>query len=1533
MLFSRDKFKFVNNYIKSYENTIKALNKNGDFSEAKMFESFAKKICEFIFDEDFKDLNTYEPNYPYVDLVSEKSNLFVQVSTQNDIPKKIEKTLTKISKSKKEDFKKIKRVIFFVLNNDSIQNVKSFIGKNKIGNISFYSKRDVISTATLIKKCDDSVFLDKIYKLVYDDFISYFTCFERYNDAIESSKSRIKLIKSVLGDSSNNIELDREELLNKIASSPSKFNIVTGVAGSGKSSLCKKLCLNNENYIYLRAECFNSSKTITDSFGFSLNTILPLLSDDLLIFIDSLEFVIDVQEKHELLFELFDVVNKFENVKVVLSCRTSDLNSFSRILNFFDVSLFDVPLLNVEDIKKIIKKFPNLVKFYNKKNYKDIFLNLLYLDILIENSSLFSPDLNETSFRKEIFKNVICLENRLKTLQLKRKDVQDTILNIVMDRAKKYVITLDRDDYDDDIINALVSNNIILEKDGYIRLKYDMFEDICFEHIMDKIYNESKDNLPCFFSRLEDIGKSVHRRFQNWLSEKMVDDNIGFKIAYSVLFQNSIKSDWMRHTIVGLCNSDCCNHFFDLYSHTLTEDMILKMIEAVNLYCHKVNRTATFSNKAFILTKPNGFGRGELIKLIYSKKMYESSNAEKIIKLCIDYTKGFYLNSDVSEITAKILEYYFSFFCRDVDSFKLNKTLLGAIYSLSAFSRQWILNLWETIKTNYLENSENKYLASEIFNYTILAFNYYYLIDLKEELLKLVNVFWLNVPKKNNFYYPYEIDYKEKGPIFLNDHTDNFFTRNLKPLESTFIYILFISDFKSGVDWIVDFLNKLILKSIEKGFSYNKIKLINGKEYYFNSDFALYGFTNFSDCYFLDNLIYPIVKAIENLDNLEENLEYLKNKVFSVSNNGLLFETLVFSSTKVKKDNDILLCNELCSSCEFLYADSIRFSKLNPSYTQQYLFKAIEKQVGIPLSENKYKLDSFPTLAEMFLKYGMENFSGPSNEIYENILKYLEQNYGNAWKNFIDSLDRNNYENKKQDDVHNKPLNPIDKIINDFKTNGPSLQRYEQLIGVYESCDDNSKILFQEFYVISLAGILSLPNLEKTLMESYCSKLLNFCEEALFGKGTFIGNGLILKPLFSQINTLSNRCLANRIYDFALKCILSNEASTGVIREIVQAISIFVSETKDERIFNTIINLAIDEADEQKWFYDQIISKGLIDDQEYIQNVSKKLVLNKAIIEHDNLAGFNSKKEQIIKDILHEGKLNWEYEQYNKAFDLNIALRAFTLNINMTNQHMIFVFKKVFDYLLMINSYKESHKIDLYDSYSFEFEDYVKHFIKQESNDFKKCTDIMIECLSTYGYSDKIFDLFDSSFDSLSSSYFDAFSDKHIRNSVQDKIKYLELTLKKNIENKKISDCFYKTLILWPGRYLKWEAWDDCKTEYNYSDKMFLINLYEKYGQYDINRFLKSIYMLKYEKMMPEIVKPMSSVLSNLDTNNKAVLTEAISNHSFTLIQFISEAYCNHRAEIKSKDELCCCFEKLLNILISYGLNEAAVLLIEFQVL
>ncbi len=147
-----ERIQFIAEYLSAYEEKIKLLNKGGLFDAAKLFELFAIEVGSLYLDQRLSNLNIATYTYPCVDLISEDKKIYVQVSTTENIPAKIKTTLESIRDSKRDEINALTNVKFFVLKNSSVDKVKDYTGKNKIGSISFTKARDLITTYDVLQK-------------------------------------------------------------------------------------------------------------------------------------------------------------------------------------------------------------------------------------------------------------------------------------------------------------------------------------------------------------------------------------------------------------------------------------------------------------------------------------------------------------------------------------------------------------------------------------------------------------------------------------------------------------------------------------------------------------------------------------------------------------------------------------------------------------------------------------------------------------------------------------------------------------------------------------------------------------------------------------------------------------------------------------------------------------------------------------------------------------------------------------------------------------------------------------------------------------------------------------------------------------------------------------------------------------------------------------------------------------------------------------------------------------------------------------
>lgn len=272
MLGASERIEYITNYIVNYENNIKTLNKLGLFNDATLFELFAIECTSLWFGQRFFNLNSTRGNYPYVDLISGNAEIFVQVSTNQNIPEKIKSTLEKIRDSSDVNIDKIKEVYFFVLDNSSISNVKDYSNDNQIGNISFLKDKHLITTKSIIEKAKvDLDFQKSLYELCVHERNTISVCVTSLKQAINDSKS---LIENSIDDLiAGEYEIDRSDKLLEMDEVSDRFLSVQGVAGSGKSALCKKFLKDKELVLFVRAENIVEANSLEDIWNLNLQDI------------------------------------------------------------------------------------------------------------------------------------------------------------------------------------------------------------------------------------------------------------------------------------------------------------------------------------------------------------------------------------------------------------------------------------------------------------------------------------------------------------------------------------------------------------------------------------------------------------------------------------------------------------------------------------------------------------------------------------------------------------------------------------------------------------------------------------------------------------------------------------------------------------------------------------------------------------------------------------------------------------------------------------------------------------------------------------------------------------------------------------------------------------------------------------------------------------------------------------------------------------------------------------------------------------
>ena len=892
MLHSIDRINYIRDYLSAYEYKIKMANKQGLFDAAKMFELFAERVCALWFGQTFHNLNSKVMNYANVDLISEDKKTFVQVSTTQAVKDKIKKTLGKIKESKDEQLQHLEKVIFFMLNCHEIENVVDYVGDAQIGQISFKRSENLITTQDVLKKAqNDLEFQIKLYELLKADEFSDIE--DKFKEALDETKDvGLQNIDYCIHDAQHGeYQIDRSKLIDQIKKDNHQFISIQGSAGTGKSALCKMLLKNEPLVLYARAERFTEETNINNIWAVDIARVIEYLNGKKLIFfIDALEYISDCSKtKHELLQQLYSIAKRHNNVYIITSCRSSEKGAFIKLESTYNIHCYPVNELSKDELDAIAFKYPIIKDMTRIRGYCSLICLPFYINLLLSKDFSLDDVHDDCSFRNHIWDKVICLKDCAESKYgLQFGDIIKTVKQIILERAQNDSTGILLEGINSKIFKALVSEDVLLVHNNHVRLKYDIFEDICFEQIFDENFAACRGNYRRFFETVENLGKSAYRRYQIWVSDKLFGISNRIKFLHNIIFTDSIPDDWRKQTEIGIVKSRYCSEFFEEQGEYIYDnDLLSEFIEVTNLYGFQARIDYSSNSNPKLDLSPMGNGRPALIKLIFK---HRPDYSVSIVKLCNDYGKQIDIQEDVASNACSICSQYVDEFMNLIhenDSDRLVERItpcLDVLYRFAALASTWIDIFYKLIVDLYMSKDVNKvHFAENIIQWTMNNPTQQLCKSMAKQLLSLADMYW-TYPKNeckrirgiNN---RLETELPYTLGINARDYSYDYQTVD----SNIFLRAIFFFNINDSIDWCVSFINRSIsafadinntdISNIEIYFTKTKEK----KEYLGSAQMWLSGFEEYHLPTLLSDIIYLLKDAIINY--LQIYLSLIKNQI------------------------------------------------------------------------------------------------------------------------------------------------------------------------------------------------------------------------------------------------------------------------------------------------------------------------------------------------------------------------------------------------------------------------------------------------------------------------------------------------------------------------------------------------------------------------------------------------------------------------------------------------------------------------------
>ena len=1345
-------------------------------------------------------------------------------------------------------------------------------------------------------------------------------------------------------------EIDRSTTINQIKKDVCRLISIIGAPGSGKTVLCKKLLESEENVLYARAERVATCNNISEIWNCDLESLLENgFQEKLYIFIDALEFIADNSETvKNKLQEIFSLSRDYQNVCVVTSCRTSDKNSFAKLWSNYNVKDYEISELNDGEIESIIQAFPCLKKLKGQKGYSDLLKSPFYVNLIVSKIGDDFEIKDENELRTFIWENVVCLRSKASEYGVVSSEIKNSVERIVFERARKFTPGVNKEDLNSKILNILLSEKIVVQNGDLIRLSYDIFEDICFEQTFNRLFVDCKGDYSRFFNDIESYGRCAYRRYQIWISNKILASDSREKFLHELIFSNYENDGWKQQTQIGIVKSKYSNLFFEQYSQKLVdENLLIDFLKIVNLYGFEGTVAKNSFDYAQISLKPVGNSRECLIKIIESNNLYQDSlNEADVLKLCADYSKVEHRNTETSNAVCKIVEYYYDLKKSEKEQYwycKSDKDLtpyLNILYQLSDSAKEWLKLYLQELKEGYAsQNREIQLWSEKLIEWTLVKnVNPNLVKEFPNELCELADAFWLQLDGINKREHFGGID---KCDIFglsenASDHHFTFVRRHGNP----FFVSLLNCHFWIAFEWAINFVNHCVeaysrnrpdnIDSVRMYFTEgNRVQEYLGNGYLYLSSYVEYQLPLIiSDVVY--NLKITIINLINGLSvnaNLARKFAYDIRKAIFEKTNNVAFLSII-------EDVGLHFRNELpgytldlASNTKILFWDIQRYCLYHKDQTTLIAENQMKRILGVFAFNQQYILN--PKCDLLLRDYVVNLQINGSDELKQkcySILDYLysinENNEENAERYLqIQMMDvrianvkqvssgtcaiipsatgaAKNLVEKRNERVDCDEFLSRHFLVNPIKNKDDSLN-FESIDAAIDSIlevidkDSFVRVSFENRLIELISLSLSNDKLYQERRDKLCGIWIRGLITYLHF-GSFISDNKYVLVLWNQITLNASLQVKFEIKKLMLR-ILIFQGQRGVIKPLADSVRVYLEHNQivASQFFAVIVKLA----------------ENHMTDMDLDTNCEEML------------------RECFVEGILWQSRI-FDFTTHNQFSLCHIS----KCGLNFENERFaVLMHDLVVSLLKKWNDSISQNMVrgDLDYSCVEDVKEYFRREIIEKDGDAKREIDFLFDDVDFTAFKETSIQFYQDIFGWIYTKYFESYEKQEKRDELVRKIRYIESKVVK-IENESVRTKFYRFLCFYEGPYYTHEL-EKLKTKYSYEERKFINGQFEKYGKYNLDEMFQTIQMLHLKELLPEILPSVSKCLNSAQQEKDPCLYDSLNFVNHVTRTLVTEAYNNHSDALKQDFKLTESYEQILDVMIECGNEYAAVLQDEFR--
>jgi len=850
------------------------------------------------------------------------------------------------------------------------------------------------------------------------------------------TESILNEIQTSIDFGTRKLEIDRSAALENIQKElgQKQILIISGVGGVGKTAVIKNLYREIKGrmpfYIF-KANEFNVNNIEELFKEFSLREFIEAHKDEenKIIIIDSAEKLLELHNTDPIKEFLYVLIQS--NWKIIFTTRNNYLEDLNyQFIEIHKVIPFNIDIQNLtqEELKELSKNHDFSLPIDTK--LLELIKNPFYLNEYLKFYNK-EENIDYFNFKEKLWNRII---------KKSKPEREQCFLEIAFQRANQSQLCVTTDcNYQ--ILKELVQDGVLgYEIAGYF-ITHDIYEEWALEKIIEVEFLKKKNNKELFKKIGESL--SIRRSFRNWISEKLLLENESIKRFIEELIQDEdIKSFWKDEALVSVLLSDYSETFFELFKEKLLEKdykLIKKLTFLLRIACKEIdddffkqlgiNKIDLLSIEYF-LTKPKGNGWQSIIKFVYENlDLIEVQNIYFILPIIYDWNRKSREGETTKKSSLVALKYYQwtikedMYFSRDEEvKEKLFQTIIYGAYEI----KDELESIFEEVLKNKWRNHRDPYYDLIEVILTKLGDNIEVIKTLPEYTLRLAELYWFRIPKKEAFNYSSGI---EKFFCLSEYHFDYFPASAYQ----TPIYWLLQTSFFKTIEFILDFTNKAVEYFAKSELGKSEVEEIDVfiseektiKQYICNRLWNTYRGTQVSP-YVLESMHMALEKyLLEKAENskskiLEDWLLYLLENARSAS-----MTAVVTSIVLAYPDKTFNVAKILFQTKEFFIFDTSRMlldqtAKTNfcIGYGLNYRHK-IHQDERIKTCDDKHRQQSLENIAFTYQFFRSEKISEEEAEKRQQIIwsifdkyyrnlpdKFSETDSDKTWRLYLARMDR-----------------------------------------------------------------------------------------------------------------------------------------------------------------------------------------------------------------------------------------------------------------------------------------------------------------------------------------------------------------------------------------------------------------------------------------------------------------------------------------------------------------------------------------------